>query len=607
MSNQVEVADAVGLMPAGGDMEGGSPTMGSLAPDVGQHQASVSTLLSSLLGAGGPVGALDQPGGPKVLGLPAFQIENGPADHSGVPQLYLESASGGPVEVRGPAPLADGRQQMAHSCDLAAQEGGLDFAPVQTAMGAGPRASCGLGPVVQDLALARSTSADAGVLAAAALQSLPDSSVLFAGVDRQLPESVVTAPGARLDGDGGRALAVDPRTGHVHLVVQDLQALPNKGFALPVKVENRIGSPPARGVAVPDLRHLSNLVSGVAGQEASGGVGAGHLLHHHAVHQPQMQRPHKPTRWKPNSAQLCLLERHFNSGYKRPTPELYAAVKGAGEAKEAQVSVWLKNRLARSKDRSHQGTKPSKPPESGPARGPPCCAGPDRQSENLLPMLGQKRAREEDEEESWDDYQKMSQAALREVASAMAAVDGDEVSQLVKDVCSARKVCCYGVGRERLVMKALALRLCHMGLDACVVGEANTPVVGKGDLLMASAGPSYYNTVNAICLAAIRANTRVVAFTAHQTAPLPFADKAVRIPIPFAHPIPSCGHKGPKSEVPNGEAHKIMQLGSAFEVALWMMFECMCVMIQRKLGVQEADMVARQTNLEAQLMHFHTE
>lgn len=62
------------------------------------------------------------------------------------------------------------------------------------------------------------------------------------------------------------------------------------------------------------------------------------------------------TRWRPNPQQLTILERHFNSGYTKSTPELFAIVNSAGEAKEAQVTVWLKNRLARSK-RSHSSPK----------------------------------------------------------------------------------------------------------------------------------------------------------------------------------------------------------------------------------------------------------
>lgn len=221
------------------------------------------------------------------------------------------------------------------------------------------------------------------------------------------------------------------------------------------------------------------------------------------------------------------------------------------------------------------------------------------EADNAAPAtgtVGQKRPRSEGEDESWDDFEKISQAVLGEVSTALTAVGACDIANLAKDVCGARKVCCYGVGRERFVMQALVMRLCHMGVDAWMVGEPNTPAVGSDDILMASAGPSFYNTVNAICLAAIRAGAKVIAFTGHQTAPLPFADKVVRIP---AQPVPSPVSKSPKYEMSNGDAqHKTLPLGSAFEATLWMMFECMCVMIQKKLGVQESEMVARHTNLE---------
>lgn len=43
---------------------------------------------------------------------------------------------------------------------------------------------------------------------------------------------------------------------------------------------------------------------------------------------------------------------------------------------------------------------------------------------------------------------------------------------------------------------------------------------------------------------------------------------------------------------------KILQLGSAFEMTLWMMFECIALMIQKRLGVAEHDMLEKHTNLE---------
>ena len=44
-------------------------------------------------------------------------------------------------------------------------------------------------------------------------------------------------------------------------------------------------------------------------------------------------------RWRPNQAQISLLEQHFNAGHSKHTQELTAAVQQAGSATEQQVSV----------------------------------------------------------------------------------------------------------------------------------------------------------------------------------------------------------------------------------------------------------------------------
>ena len=73
--------------------------------------------------------------------------------------------------------------------------------------------------------------------------------------------------------------------------------------------------------------------------------------------------------------------------------------------------------------------------------------------------------------------------------SATQGVDPASLHALVEELASARRIVAYGVGREGLMMRALAMRLYHLGLDAHVVGDMSAPPVGPGDLLIVSAGP----------------------------------------------------------------------------------------------------------------------
>lgn len=174
-----------------------------------------------------------------------------------------------------------------------------------------------------------------------------------------------------------------------------------------------------------------------------------------------------------------------------------------------------------------------------------------------------------------------------------------DVSLLVSELNRCKKVCCYGVDRELCVMQALTIRLHQMGLDAHLVGELNTPQVGPEDVLIASAGPGFYNTVSAICLAAIRAKARVIVLTYHQTAPVPFADTVIRIPSGSAFlGQPLVQDRRHQQSYASESGGSLLSLGSGYESTLWILFECVCLILQRERGMTETEIDNRTTNLE---------
>ena len=77
--------------------------------------------------------------------------------------------------------------------------------------------------------------------------------------------------------------------------------------------------------------------------------------------------------------------------------------------------------------------------------------------------------------------------ASGEIRDAVAAIAPSGMEELTGALASARRIACHGVGREGLMMRALAMRLYHLGLDAHVVGDMSCPPVGPGDLLLVSA------------------------------------------------------------------------------------------------------------------------
>lgn len=59
-----------------------------------------------------------------------------------------------------------------------------------------------------------------------------------------------------------------------------------------------------------------------------------------------------------------------------------------------------------------------------------------------------------------------------------------DVQRLIGEIERAKTIQLYAMGRMQASMRGFAMRLKHMGLDAYVVFDTTTPVIGPGDLLI---------------------------------------------------------------------------------------------------------------------------
>jgi 6-phospho-3-hexuloisomerase len=180
----------------------------------------------------------------------------------------------------------------------------------------------------------------------------------------------------------------------------------------------------------------------------------------------------------------------------------------------------------------------------------------------------------------------MARQALSEVDAVFASVSEDTADRMCSEILKARRIACYGVGREGLMMKALCMRLMHLGLGAHVVGDMTTPPVGKGDLLITSAGPGYFSTVMALVGVAREAGARTIVVTAQAEGPAPrSADVVIELPAQTM----ANDRGGPASLLP---------MGSLYEAAQLVFFDLISILLREKTGQSPDQMRARHTNLE---------
>ena len=185
------------------------------------------------------------------------------------------------------------------------------------------------------------------------------------------------------------------------------------------------------------------------------------------------------------------------------------------------------------------------------------------------------------------DIKDLAARASAEIRDAVSGIDPGAMEGLVQDLASARRVACYGVGREGLMMRALAMRLYHMGLDAHVVGDMSCPPVGQGDLLLVSAGPGAFSTVNALIGVARVAGARVACVTAQPQGGAPqAADRVLLIPAQTM------------ADDQGAAATSALPMGSLYEGAQYLAFELLVLALRDYLKISPDAMRTRHTNLE---------
>jgi 6-phospho-3-hexuloisomerase len=180
----------------------------------------------------------------------------------------------------------------------------------------------------------------------------------------------------------------------------------------------------------------------------------------------------------------------------------------------------------------------------------------------------------------------LHEQALAELGHCLSGIDGVQFEAAVGEISNAKRIALYGVGREGLQIKGLAMRLFHLGLKSAVVGDMTTPPVEQDDLLIVSAGPGDFSTVSALIGVAKAAGARVLVVTAQ-----PSGGAAAKADVVLHVPAQTMASD-------QGEAASVLPMGSLYEGALYVAFELLVLAVRDRLGVRPAAMRANHTNLE---------
>jgi 6-phospho-3-hexuloisomerase len=169
----------------------------------------------------------------------------------------------------------------------------------------------------------------------------------------------------------------------------------------------------------------------------------------------------------------------------------------------------------------------------------------------------------------------LAASALADLGTVFRAMPDDAADALIEAILSSRRICLYGAGREGLALRGFAMRLFHMGRDAHVVADMTTPPVGKGDLLIVTAGQGWLPTAETFMAIAEEAGARTAIITAQPD-----------------------GRASKQANVRAVAKVSVLPMGSLFEIAEAIFFELVILKLRERVGETAETMRARHTNLE---------
>jgi 6-phospho-3-hexuloisomerase len=180
----------------------------------------------------------------------------------------------------------------------------------------------------------------------------------------------------------------------------------------------------------------------------------------------------------------------------------------------------------------------------------------------------------------------MSQQVLGELGGVFTRIDEETPRRMTTAIIQARRIACHGVGREGLMMRALSMRLMHLGFDVHVVGEVTAPPLNAGDLLIVSAGPGDLPTVSTLMTVARNAGARIMLITAQPGGKAAqIADDVIVLPA--------------QTMADDGEGStSLLPMGSVFEIAMLLFFDLIALMLRDQTDQTADQMRRRHTNLE---------
>jgi 6-phospho-3-hexuloisomerase len=175
---------------------------------------------------------------------------------------------------------------------------------------------------------------------------------------------------------------------------------------------------------------------------------------------------------------------------------------------------------------------------------------------------------------------------IKELNQTVDLIAEEEADKLVDCILRSKKVFVAGAGRSGLMVRAFAMRMMQMGIEAYVVGETVTPNLGKDDLLIIGSGSGETKSLVPMAEKAKSLGGSVVIVTISPESTIgEIADITVKLP------------GSPKDQT--GSGYKTVQpMGALFEQTLLVFCDAVILKMMDSQKLDSKMMFGKHANLE---------
>lgn len=182
----------------------------------------------------------------------------------------------------------------------------------------------------------------------------------------------------------------------------------------------------------------------------------------------------------------------------------------------------------------------------------------------------------------------VTKVVITELEQTLAKIAAEDMNKAVELISSSDRVFCAGAGRSALGVRGFAMRLMHMGKKSYVVGETTTPSISADDLLIIGSGSGRTDSLLTMAKKAKDSGARILLITIDPDSPIgQLADSIIQIPTP-----------SPKVAGAQTSGQSIQPMGSLFEQSLFILLDCLVLLLMEKENLTSDQMFGRHANLE---------